>query len=295
MPDLHPDPFGPLDSVIRARLHWPRQAKVRLWLLRSLAHSVDGISRTFTGQPFFALKEAEALLNSFGDIHGDELIQKLLAHNGGCRIDPEGLAQIPRTGPVIIASTHSTGLFDFIAHAAVLHDLRPDLKLVANQEVEAFLGPDYIVPVPISKRNRALKTEQVYAGMTQHLSQGGALLIFGSGRVPKMVEGMLVEPAWRHGASNLSRDLQVPVVPAAVEARNSGYYYRLRDAAERLRGGNDSFGAMVGSMRYIAELLWQLGGSFRVHYGTPILPGSPPDVLQSKAEGLVPDLYAPAR
>lgn len=127
--------------------------------------------------------------------------------------------------------------------------------------------------------------------MQAHLQDVGALLIFGSGRAPHCGNGRLVESGWRSGASRASLACGVPVVPAAIDARNSRIYYWLRSAAQVLSAGNDDFGAMVGSLRYAAELIDKLGGRFDVHYGRPIPPGGTPDALNTAAESLVPGLY----
>lgn len=289
-----------LDHAVKERLHLKGENPVSLKLIRGAIQSCDAISRAVTGQPLLALKESEALLDQLSDLKGGALISALMAQQGGTKIVPHGLQHIPDTGPVIIASTHPTGIFDFAAHADALWQKRPDLKVVANREVEKILGPDAIVPVTIDKQNRATSGAATGQAMLDHLDHGGpncggpnggALLIFGSGRVPDRRDGRLKEPAWRRGTTKISHISQAIVIPAALNARNSDTYYRLRAAARLLSGGNDHFGAMVGSLRYGAELLVKLGGRFDVYYGPPLAPGTGPDTLKSAAESLVPGLY----
>lgn len=55
-------------------------------------------------------------------------------------------------------------MFDFFAHAGALGRRRPDLKLVANQEVEVFLGSDAIVPVRFDRNNRVMSSDATCAG-----------------------------------------------------------------------------------------------------------------------------------
>jgi len=117
-------------------------------------------------------------------------------------------------------------------------------------------------------------------------------LIFGSGRVPDRKRGVLVEPDWRRGATNVSRETEAVIVPAALDARNSDAYYRTRAFARFISGGNNHFGAMIGSLRYLSELLDQLGGHYHVHYGPPLAAGTTPDKIKTQAENMVPGLYA---
>jgi len=225
-------------------------------------------------------------------LNGYALIQAVLAYSGGTRIIADGLEHIPAQGPIVIAATHLTGLFDFVAHAGALMARRPDLKVVANLETQKFLGPDIIVPVSIDDQNRATSGGNTRKAMLLHLQQGGALLIFGSGRVPDRKDNRLMEPDWRSGATKVSVAANAPIVPAALNAQNSSAYYRLRAIARLLSGGNDNFGAMVGSLRYGADLLNKLGGTFEVRYGAPLAPGTGPTEIKTKAESLFGDLYS---
>lgn len=283
----------PLDAVLRARLHFPENATGKLRLTRAALHTVDAVSRAFLGKPFFALREAEAMLDEAGGKTGPALVDELLLLNGGTRITAHGLGHIPAQGAVVIAATHPTGIFDFLAHSSALRLRRPDLKVVANQDTESFLGSKNTIAIRITKENQATSLRVPHAAMQQHLDAGGALLIFGSGRVPYRNAGQLVEPKWRNGTSHISQQCDAPIVPAALDARNSPYYYRIRALTRYASGRNDNLGARIGSLRYAAELLEKLGGEYSVFYGTAQPPGTAPDILKAQAEGLVPGLYLP--
>lgn len=280
-----------MDELLRARLRIPEGADLRLGALRFAMRSVDLFSRGLSGQAFFALREAEKGLIELDGRTGPDLVQALLGMNGGTEITVHGLENVPTTGPVVIGATHPIGTFDFITHASALLNHRPDLKVVANREAERFLGSERIIAVDFDRNDKVLTARQTRAGMLSHLRDDGALLIFGSGRVPDLVDGLLVEPPWRAGVTRMSADCDAPVVPASTDMRNSHHYYKTRKLARFLSGGNDDFGRTVASLRYISELLGKLGGSYHVHYG-PIQPsGTPPEKLKVLAEGLVPGLY----
>lgn len=282
---------SPLDDLLRARLRIPEGSDRRLRMLRRLLGAVDSVNRALTGQPFFALRETEEILIALDGRTGTDLIHALLAMNGGTRLTSHGLANIPRKGRVIIGSTHPIGTFDFIAHAGALLDHRPDLKVVAGRETERFLGKDRIIAVDLDSKDKVLTARQTRAGMMDHLNNDGALLVFGSGRVPRMQNGLLVEPPWRTGVTHTSDACQAPIVPASADMRNSRHYYRTRKLMALLSGGNDEFGRKVASLRYVSELKAKLGGHYDVHYGQPQPPGTAPAVLKDLAEGLVPGLY----
>ncbi|WP_282168646.1 1-acyl-sn-glycerol-3-phosphate acyltransferase [Ruegeria atlantica] len=281
----------PLDELLRARLRIPVGADLRLRALCQLMKGVDWISRTTTGQAFFALNETERILLELDERTGHDLVRAVLAMNGGTVVKAHGLENIPASGPVIIGSTHPIGTFDFLAHAGALLDHRSDLKVVAGREAERFLGRDLIVPVDLDRQDKVLTARQTRAGMLAHLEQEGALLVFGSGRVPTLKDGLLIEPPWRTGVTRVSAESGAPIVPASANMRNSRHYYRTRRLAALLGGGNDEFGRRVASLRYVSELISKLGGTYNVYYG-PIQPaGTAPDLLKELSEGLVPGLY----
>ncbi len=286
----------PFDALLRARLRRPEGAHLRLWAIRAGLGAVDGLSRALTGAGFFGLAELEQVLTELDGRTGPALVRALLERDGGTELVAHGLEHVPRNGPVVIAATHPVGTFDFIAHAGVLLPRRPDLKVVANREAQRFLGADLIVAVDLDRRDRVLGAAATRSGMKAHLEAGGALLVFGSGRVADRTagrdgrDGRLVEPAWRKGATRASAEAGAPVVPAAADLCNSAQYYRLRHAVRRLTGSDDK-GRAVASLRYVPELLGQLGRRHELYYGPPEPPGTPPERLKALAEGLVPGLY----
>jgi 1-acyl-sn-glycerol-3-phosphate acyltransferase len=282
-----------MDELLRARLRVHTGADLRIRALRMVMSSVDFVSRGASGQAFFALREAEQVLIELGDKRGPDLVRAVMAMKGGTTITPHGLDHVPATGAVVIGSTHPIGTFDFLAHAGALLDHRPDMKVVANREAERFLGADRIIAVDFDRKDKVLSARQTRAGMQEHLQQGGALLVFGSGRVPRMTGGLLIEPEWRSGITRMSAATGAPIVPASANMRNSRHYYRTRNIARVLSGGNDDFGRTVASLRYVSELLAKLGGHYHVHYGPPVAPGTPPEQLKHLAERLVPGLYTP--
>merc|ERR1711991_631253 len=101
--------------------------------------------------------------------------------------------------------------------------------------------------------------------MQAHLEASGALLVFGSGKVPDMVNGRLVEPPWRQGVTRMSLAANAPIVPASPDMKNTPYYYAVRKWARILSGNNAYIGREVASLRYVSELLAKFGGRFNVH------------------------------
>lgn len=280
-----------MDPVLRARVGLPETARLRMTFLRGVLRGLDSISKSVSGRPFFGLRESEALMSEIAGLHGPDLVAALLCSRGDTDLVVDGRDNVPASGPVIITATHPTGMFDYVAHAGALLDLRPDLKVVATEEARHFLDDNTIVPVKVDKQYRSTTSRATLNAMADHLSKGGALLVFGSGRVSHAPNGKLIEPVWRGGPTRVSEMCQAPLVPAALNARNTNYYYRLRGLAQRL-SGDEHTGAMFGSVRHLTEFMEKLGGRYEVVYGAPMPPGTDAARLQKRAEGLIPELYA---
>lgn len=281
-----------MNPVLRARLGLEPDARLRLSATRGLIYALDGLSRLSVGRPFFGLKQSETLMEEIAGRTGPDLVASLLACRGQTQLDLEGRSHVPPEGPVIIAATHPSGMFDYIAHAGALLDLRPDLKVVATAEATQFLAEDNVVTVQVDKSYRSTSSRATVAAMRSQLDAGGALLVFGSGRVSHRINGYLQEPDWRSGPTRVSELCNAPLIPAASDATNSGYYYSMRGLARRL-SGDEHIGALFGSVRHIAEFMEKLGGHYTVRYGAPLPPGTAPEVLKSAAEGLFPGMYGP--
>lgn len=288
-----PPTENPIDSLLRARLGIERGADKRLAALRGAMRGVDGVLRGLTGRAFFSAREAEQILTALEGRTGPEMIDTLMAMRGGTVVRAPGLEHIPQSGAVIVGATHPSGAFDFLAHARALMEKRPDLKVVANREAERFLGADRIIAVDLGQNKKVSNPHTTLSGMEAHVKSGGALLVFGSGKVAGMTRGQLFEPDWRMGITRISADTGTPIVPGALNVKNSIHYYRTRRAFGVLSGGNDDFGRVVASLRYVTEVVGKLGGQYDVAYGAAKAPGTDAPVLQRAAEALVPGLYRP--
>ena len=284
----------PMEELLRARLKRPVGWTLGIKALLRAMYGVDSLSRLTTGQAFFALRESKRVLEHLDGRVGDALIKEVLAMNGGTDIVAKGLEHVPKTGAILVGATHPIGTFDFLAHAGALLDHRPDLKVVAGRETERFLGAERVISVDFNTRFQAQNVRDLRRAMIAHLENKGALLIFGSGKVPDMADGLLFEPPWKSGLTNISAATGVAVIPASANMRNSRHYYRTRRWARWMSGNNAIFGREVASLRYSSELLAKLGGRYEVIYGPQLPAGSPPDALQTAAEALVPGLYVPA-
>ena len=124
------------------------------------------------------------------------------------RVDcpPEHLARIPPHGPLLLYANHPSGALEGLIMAALCGDVRPDLKILANDALLALpqLAP-MLLPLDLTGRDKN-RNATVLRQAVLHLRRGGALGLFPAGRVARWRPGRgLTEEPWLPLLGRLSR------------------------------------------------------------------------------------------
>lgn len=178
-------------------------------------------------------------------------------------VDPEDLAGVPKTGPVVVVANHPFGLLEGAILGTMLPRIRPDVKIMANYllaglpEVEEhciFVDP-FKGPGSAAINSRALRRAIGW------LKSGGMVVIFPAGEVShwKLNSGEIADPEWSHTVSRLVRIAGASVVPVFFKGSNSIPFHLLGMFHPRLR-----------TIRLPKELLNKTGKSVEVRIGTVI-------------------------
>ena len=156
-------------------------------------------------------------------------------------ISIDGIAQlqqrIPKSGPLVIASNHPFGGIEGVILSLVIGQVRPDLKVLANQGLKLFpeLSDYFIFTNPLSEKNPkngpSLRTSK------RHLQSGGALLIFPAGRVSyyQSEKQRISEHQWNRIVAHLTTKTGANYLSVFVSGSNSLLFYRLGRIYYRLR------------------------------------------------------------
>ncbi len=119
---------------------------------------------------------------------------------------PEHLAHIPPHGPLLLYANHPSGALEGLIMAALCGDVRPDLKILANDALLALpqLAP-MLLPLDLTGRGKN-RNATVLRQAVLHLRRGGALGLFPAGRVARWRPGRgLTEEPWLPLLGRLSR------------------------------------------------------------------------------------------
>lgn len=186
---------------------------------------------------------------------GEELAVKLTLNQ---------IERMPKTGALVVAANHPTGLADGVAVWDALRRVRRDIVFFANADA-IRVNPgfsDVIIPVEwVQDKRTPAKTRETLRLAKQAFADGKCVVIFPSGKLAKKVDGVLTEQEWMPSAVSLARKYKVPVQPMNVQATNSWLYY--------------FFSKVNGELRDITlfhELLNKKGSDFAMTFGPLIAP-----------------------
>lgn len=191
----------------------------------------------FSSQPSLLRKPTLSLLRSL--LHEQEINDFLAAH-----IEEHGLAfidrvfayfnfayevagrdrlLIPRSGRVVIVANHPIGSLDGLALLRVVSEVRPDVRVVANDMLMHFSNlHELFIPVDNMNGGGALRS---YKRVIAALKQEQAVIVFPAGEVSRARPGGISDCAWRPGFLHFARRAQAPLLPVFIHGRNSLLFY----------------------------------------------------------------------
>ena len=143
------------------------------------------------------------------------------------RYNSEALAQIPKTGPVIVVANHPYGVLDGIVISWLIAKVRSDFVVLTNAVL--MRAPEvngFILPVDFSETDEALKTNlATRAAAREKLEKGGVVVVFPAGAVSTAPDKLGLKPAvdwrWQPFVSQLVQRSKATVVPVWFSGQNS--------------------------------------------------------------------------
>ncbi|MEM8616908.1 MAG: 1-acyl-sn-glycerol-3-phosphate acyltransferase [Pseudomonadota bacterium] len=202
--------------------------------------------------------------DSFDHLTG-ELKVKLTLHQ---------MDRMPRTGRLVVAANHPTGLADGVAVWDALRRVRRDIVFFANADA-IRVNPgfsDVVIPVEwvMDKRTPA-KTRETLRLAKEAFAAEKCVVIFPSGKLARKESGIITEQDWMPSVVSLARKHKAPIQPLNVQAKNSWLYY--------------FFSRVNGELRDITlfhELLNKKRSPFEMTFG-PLIP---PSMLEGDANAI---------
>jgi putative hemolysin len=167
-----------------------------------------------------------AFLRSSAHLRGMAFVDAALGFLD-CRytVDHIERERIPETGRVVIVANHPMGAIDALALLRLVGDVRPDVRILANDFLEMLGGlSDLLIPLrvlggkPSSESLRAVDTA---------LEREEAVIVFPAGEVSRLTPRGVRDTPWRRGFLKFAERANAPVLPVRITGRNSALFYGL--------------------------------------------------------------------
>ncbi len=143
------------------------------------------------------------------------------------------IRQLPTEGPLLFVANHPLGGLEGVVLARVLREVRPDTKVLTNQLLtqipelsDIFIGVDVLNGQSEKRAGANLKGLRE---ATNHLKNGGALLVFPAGKVATydISAKRIQDHPWNRIVGSLVKKANPACMPIFVDGRNSIAFYAL--------------------------------------------------------------------
>lgn len=227
--------------------HWFRGRRARI-----AAPLLSGVRR------WSRLDAIERFLRANSGLAGLALVRAALGFlDADYRIDGAGVAVVPASGAVLVVANHPCGALDALALLDAIGQVRPDVRIVANDWLTAIEGLRPVL-LPIDVLGRGATATSVRA-VDAALARGECVVLFPAGEVARLGWRGPREGRWRDGFARLARRHAAPVVPVHIHARNSALFY-----------GTSAVFKPAAALLLAREMFARRGRPLRLSFGTPL-------------------------
>jgi putative hemolysin len=195
------------------------------------------------------------------DFFFDSAIRKLSLN---INYDKNALADIPKTGPLVIVANHPYGVLDGIVMNHIVHSIRKDFKVLTNTALFKMKEANStLLPIDFDNTEDAIKTNiDTRKKAREILKQGGCIAVFPAGGVssiPSWRDKVAQDTEWQPFIGSLIQGSKATVVPLFFEGQNS-----------RLFQVCSLFSLTIRLSLYIKELADRIGSRVGLKIGKPI-------------------------
>ena len=169
-------------------------------------------------------QEINQFLNDNHGITGLDFIDRIFDYfNFGYSVSQRERKNIPSHGRLIIIANHPIGSLDGLALLRLVSEVRPDVKIIANDMLMIF---EQLHELLLPLDNMASGSyKQSYKNILQALNQEQAIIIFPAGEVSRASPKGIYDGKWQAGFLHFARKTRAPILPVFVSAKNSLLFY----------------------------------------------------------------------
>ncbi|MEE4246232.1 MAG: lysophospholipid acyltransferase family protein [Kangiellaceae bacterium] len=131
--------------------------------------------------------------------------------------------RVPVTGKVVIVANHPIGSLDGLALIQMVHQVRSDVKILANDMLSSIKPLDKLL-LPVNNMGGNTPKQNINR-INNHLNDGGAIILFPAGEVSRIKLSGVKDGRWSSGFLKIAKMAKAPILPIYVKARNSAAFY----------------------------------------------------------------------
>jgi len=169
-------------------------------------------------------KEINRFLNDHCDAMGVDFIDRVFEFfNFSYNVTAADKKHIPRSGKVVIIANHPIGSLDGLATLKLISEVRPDVKVVANDMLMTFENLHELF-IPLDNMSGG-SPRRSYRRVIEALNEEQAVIIFPAGEVSRASPTGVRDGTWRPGFLHFCRKTNAPLLPIHIAAKNSLLFY----------------------------------------------------------------------
>ncbi len=141
------------------------------------------------------------------------------------KFNKKEIENIPTSGKVVIIANHPLGALDAMSLIDLVHSVRNDIKVVANDVLSSVeqLKP---ILIGVDSFGSSLSKNSVKE-IHKALNNNEAVIIFPSGEVSRARTNGIKDVKWHKGFLKFATDNCAPILPIYIKAKNSALFYTL--------------------------------------------------------------------
>ena len=172
----------------------------------------------------FHENEVNQFLEQHGHCVGFEFIDRVLDHfNFGYQASQVDRRNIPAIGRTLIVANHPLGALDGLAILRLIAEIRPDVKIVANDLLMGFDALKGLV-LPVDNIGGKTGRKQLKAIM-DCLHREECVIIFPAGEVSRLSPSGVKDLKWNSSYLKIAEKTNSQILPVHIGGRNSMMFY----------------------------------------------------------------------